>query len=446
MPLLLVCLALGALSLLTPSAPTYDPYSWIVWGREILELDLNTLEGPSWKPLPVILTTPFSLAGSDVAPQLWLVVARAGGLLALAMTFRLSSRLAGPAAGLIAATGLTLADEFVRNAMLGNSEPLLVGLVLLAIERHLDDRPTHAFALGTAAALMRPELWPFWGLYGLWLARDAPPRRRAAIAAAGATVLTLWFVPEWIGSGNPLRAADRALEPNLDSAAFAERPALEVLRQASLILMIPILVGAGLALLATRRPSAARSAERTLVVALGAAAAALLLVVALMTEAGFAGNLRYVALPAALVCVLAGAGWAGLIRAVADTRAGRAGAALVAVAVAALSIGSFEAPRLALAEDLREAREEAILYDDLSNAIALVGGRRAIDRCGGIYTGRFEVPAVAWELHKHLEDVDVFAIPPGHAFAIRGIALSRDPRFPRVAASRRWGVGRNCGP
>ena len=40
-----------------------------------------------------------------------------------------------------------------------------------------------------------------------------------------------------------------------------------------------------------------------------------MVVVALMTQAGFAGNLRYVALPAALVCVLAGAGWVGVIRA-----------------------------------------------------------------------------------------------------------------------------------
>ena len=37
--------------------------------------------------------------------------------------------------------------------------------------------------------------------------------------------------------------------------------------------------------------------------------------VAAMTEGGFAGNLRYVALPAALVCVLAGAGWVELVRA-----------------------------------------------------------------------------------------------------------------------------------
>ena len=40
----------------------------------------------------------------------------------------------------------------------------------------------------------------------------------------------------------------------------------------------------------------------------------LMIAVAAMTEGGFAGNLRYVALPAALVCVLAGAGWVELVR------------------------------------------------------------------------------------------------------------------------------------
>ena len=39
------------------------------------------------------------------------------------------------------------------------------------------------------------------------------------------------------------------------------------------------------------------------------AATVLMIVVALMTEGGFAGNLRYVALPAAIVCILAGVGW-----------------------------------------------------------------------------------------------------------------------------------------
>ena len=49
------CLVVGLLSLFWTDAPTYDPWSWLIWAREVTELDLNTVNGPSWKPLPVII-------------------------------------------------------------------------------------------------------------------------------------------------------------------------------------------------------------------------------------------------------------------------------------------------------------------------------------------------------------------------------------------------------
>jgi hypothetical protein len=92
------CVAVAALSLLLPSSPTYDPWAWIIWGREITQLDLVTTNGPSWKPLPALFTVPFALFG-DAAPSLWLVVARAGGLMGLVFAYRVARRLGGPAAG-----------------------------------------------------------------------------------------------------------------------------------------------------------------------------------------------------------------------------------------------------------------------------------------------------------------------------------------------------------
>ena len=233
-PLLPVCVALAALSLLTESGPTYDPWAWIIWGREITQLDLVTTGGPSWKPLPVMFTTPFALLGDDAAPGLWLVVARAGGLLAFVMAYRLGARLAGPVAGIVAAGSLVLADAFIRNFVRGNSEGLLVAFVLWAVERHLDGRRTQAFLLGFAAALLRPEVWPFWGLYGLWLvwqARGASPpwREIAVVFGSGAFALVVWFLPEYLGSGDWLRAASRARDPDPNSAAFADSPFVEVL-------------------------------------------------------------------------------------------------------------------------------------------------------------------------------------------------------------------------
>src|SRR5712672_1301541 len=92
--LVLACaeLAIAALSLLIPSTPSYEPWSWLVWGGEIAHLDLVTTGGPTWKPLPVIFTTGFSLFGG-AAPDLWLVVSRAGALMAVAMVFKMCVRL-----------------------------------------------------------------------------------------------------------------------------------------------------------------------------------------------------------------------------------------------------------------------------------------------------------------------------------------------------------------
>src|SRR5947209_9714913 len=85
-------LVLGALSLLIPSTPSYDPWAWLVWGREIAHVNLQTTGGPSWKPLPVLFTTVFAVFGK-AQPDLWLVIARAGALMALAMVFKLAWRL-----------------------------------------------------------------------------------------------------------------------------------------------------------------------------------------------------------------------------------------------------------------------------------------------------------------------------------------------------------------
>src|SRR6202043_3929000 len=80
--LIVVSLIVGGLSLLIPSTPSYDPWAWIVWGREIVHLKLHTTGGPTWKPLPVIFTTLFAPFG-QAEPDMWLVIARAGAFAAV---------------------------------------------------------------------------------------------------------------------------------------------------------------------------------------------------------------------------------------------------------------------------------------------------------------------------------------------------------------------------
>ena len=130
---------------------------------------------------------------------------------------------------MIAAGSLFLADEFIRNFFRGNSEGILVALCLWAIERHLDGRRRDAFLLGIAAALLRPEVWPFIALYGLYLIaadwhRSAASRRSRSCSAAASAWSILWFVPEYLGSGDFLRAADRARQPNPDSRRVRRAP------------------------------------------------------------------------------------------------------------------------------------------------------------------------------------------------------------------------------
>jgi hypothetical protein len=326
-----------------------------------------------------------------------------------------------------------IADEFIRNFARGNSEGLLVALVLWAVERHLDGHRTHAFLLGFAAALLRPEVWPFWGLYGLWLlVRDRNARTAALVIGSGVAALLLWFVPEYLGSGDWLRAASRARDPNPDSAAFADSPFLEVFVRSAAILAVPIYVGGVIAVVV-----AWRRRDRV-PLALAAVATILMVAVALMTEAGFAGNLRYVALPAAFVCVLAGAGWVAVVRAVRWPWA-------AALAIAALSVPFVVADVDKLDYDWEKVQYEANFYGpNLKAAIAKGGGEEQIKSCGKVFTGPFQVPSLAWRLHMHIDELDIFPFGPGTSLAMGSTPLSVDPRYPEYTKTVHWIVGRSC--
>src|SRR3954465_1391074 len=89
------CVAVAALSLLLVDQPAYDPMAWLIWGRQISEGFLETIAGPSWKPLPIVVTAPAAVVGDDPAVWAWLVVARTAGLLALYLAYRLAARLGG---------------------------------------------------------------------------------------------------------------------------------------------------------------------------------------------------------------------------------------------------------------------------------------------------------------------------------------------------------------
>jgi hypothetical protein len=393
----LVVLALTALTFLVPSAPTYDPWAWIIWGREILHFDLSTVDGPSWKPLPVLLTTPFALFGS-LAPDLWLFAARAGAIAGVVMAFRVARRLGGVPAGAAAAAAYAIAPWTLRNAAMGNSEGILVALVLAAVDRHLAGRYRHAFVFALGAGLLRPEVWPFLGLYGLWLFwRDAGARKLVAIGFAALPVL--WLLPELWGSGDLLRAAHRAHNPRANSAAFAEDPIGEVVRQflAMLTDVVKVAVPA-LALGWLLRRSHGRREQRV-ALALLVGGAVWVAEVAWMTNDGFSGNGRYLIMPGALACVLGGTALGWLVRALPGRLTRRA---LVVPAIAVLAAVGFAAPSVHRLDAVRaSAYYQARLTDGLPGVIERAGGKDRLLACGTPYTGAFQVPAIAWQLGVH---------------------------------------------
>lgn len=475
--LALASLGLAALSLLLPSTPTYDPWSWIIWGREIAHLDLVTTGGPSWKPLPVVFTTVFSLFGG-AAPDLWIVVARAGAFMAILLAFRLAARLtaevaggprvsrftpgwttrwgiAGWAAGLVAAAGVLTQTDFLRAVALANSEGLQIALVLWAIERHLDGNRRQALVLGFLAALLRPETWPFLGLYGLWLwFRDREQRRLLVVLAL--LVPVLWFLPEYWGSGNFNRAADRAAKPNPNSPAFAPNPFLEVLKDARPVLAGPLKLGAIIGALAALWGVVTR--RRWAPAGVLAGAVAWILLVAGMTAAGYSGNPRYLLLGTSLLAVVAGFGF-GTVIALAGRAAGRLRPGLEPLAAGALALvlvaGAWHwgvNSRVRNFERIGRALDyQAQLRSDLPGAIAAAGGRTRVLGCGPIGTGRYQVPMVAWTLGTHIRRVGLAAAPTGtvlQARASRRSALDPPPPLPRslreVGRSGPWIALQTC--
>jgi hypothetical protein len=436
--LLAACLILAALSLLAPWALAYDPDAWVVWGRELTRLELDTSAGPSWKPLPVVFTTPFALTG-DAAPALWLIVARAGGLLALAGAARLAWRLGGTVAAVTAAGAMALGPWWWFNTALGNSEGLLAAAALWAIDAHLDGRPRRAFMLGLAAALLRPEVWPFFLLYAAWLWRGRPEARRL-IAGGLAAWAALWFGPDVVGNGGALQASDAARGVfSEESAGNADFPALAVLEDAVEMFTIPVVIAAAVALVWPRRPVRAVASP---VAWLAAAAVAWVVLVAVATQAGYAGNPRYLVPAAALAVVVAGVGvarlrWIPVL-----------GPVVLLGAIAAIQTGD-------LRDQTDRLGERARTRDELAQVIERAGGADRLRACAPVRTVASMRAPVAWQLDVPMSDIGgsprsaavLFRVRPSGDDALQPNLPPADrARFRRAAREPRWELWTACRP
>lgn len=123
-------------------------------------------------------------------------------------------------------------------------------------------------------------------------------------------------------------------------------------------------------------------------------------IVAVMIQAGYAGNPRYLVAAAAVGCVLAGVGAAALAR----TRW-----AAVSILVALVAVVTVTGIRGRLAE----VEGRATLRHGVDTLVAQAGGPEALRACGTPRTSRGLRAAVAWHLRVPMAGLDEPARPPG---------------------------------
>lgn len=441
-PALALSGVLSGMSLLVVRpAPSYDPWAWLLWGREVLHGELSTVAGPAFKPLPVALCA--LLAGfGNAAPWLWVLLARTAAALAVVLAWRWGSRLGGGRglAGAAAALAVALCGQYLLYAASGLAEGLLLALALLALEGAAAGRPRRVLACAVGAALLRVETWPFLVVAGAvaWRRR---PQDRALILLAAVGVVAAWIVPELVGSGQALRSAARAQVPNPGQPALAHAPALASLRTAVALPLWPLWAGVGLLVW---RGFVGRSAPARLALVPAAAGTAWIALVAVMAEAGFSGEPRY-ALPGATLVAISGA--VGLVSAATSRPRSLAvpviGGALLAVAAAPALVR--------LAEVSAAQTHQWELQSALPTVIGRAGGADAVLACGTPYVARLRGPLLAYHLGVARSAVEPDRPPraPGVVFQA---SLSRAGRpvppvpegFRESATAGPWRVFASC--
>jgi hypothetical protein len=174
-------------------------------------------------------------------------------MLAIAMAYRLGSRLAAGRPALIAGARAAARRRLHRRRSGAATRRACSSRLPVGGRAPPRRPPPDAFLLGFAAALLRPEVWPFFGLYGLWLGW-IEPRRRVLVGASFAACGFLWFAPEYWARATGCAPAT-ARTSRTPTRRVRRLPFLEVFKRSASILSPPVLLGGLIALV---RPIRAR--------------------------------------------------------------------------------------------------------------------------------------------------------------------------------------------
>jgi hypothetical protein len=370
-----------ALVFYTNTRPGYDPYGWLIWGYQTLHLKLDLGGAPSWKPLPWLFTVPYSLFGG-AALRLWMITAVSFALSQSVFAGRITYRLVGssgvryPAIVAAVFSGIAVLgiQDYFHYILSVQSDPMITALVLGAIDCHLSGRPRWAFALGVLAALGRPEVWPFLGIYAIWAWRSIPSMRWF-IGAGLALIPVLWFGVPTITNGRPFVSGQLA---ELSPRELHQNKIIGTLHRFTALTYLPVQLGALLAI------GMAWVRRNWTVLILAAGAVGWIVVELAFVLHGWPGVPRYLFEPAAVTTVLAGVAIGWVLRDAASI--GRvvprwAGIALVAVLVGSLVPGALARVRTEHT-DLKHERARTVMIGRLKATISVLGGYQHVLACG----------------------------------------------------------------
>jgi hypothetical protein len=384
--------------------PGYDPYGWLVWGRQTIKGALDTNAAPSWKPLPYLFTLPYAVAGHY---QLWLwmitsvAISLSGVVFAARIAYRVTDapperRWAAYVAGAFAGLALLGISDYAHYVLSAQSDPLIASLCLGAIDCHLSRRPRWAFALLVLASLGRPEVWPFIAAYAIWAWLRVPPMRWLVVAGA-VVVLALWF-------GIPGLTSDSFFQAG--SHALGSGRAIHGNKATGIISRFLHLHETGLELMALLSVVLAVLRRDRTTLALAAGAVLWVIVEIAFALHGWPGVPRYM-FPAAAVMVVVAA--VGVGRLLAEPPRLSTAAGVIGIAVVAAVVISLVPPAISDAraehKDLNEQRVRTKEIGQLTGVIRRLGGAARLRGCGEPLT-RLEYQSIlAWNLNVNVATV-----------------------------------------
>ena len=209
----------AALILILRTRPGYDPYGWLDWGYQTLRGSLNLGGAPSWKPFTYLFNVPYAVFG-HYALWIWMETAvalsLAGAVFGGRIAYRLTEadgehRYAAIAAAIVGGAAVLAITQYMHYVMSVQSDPMLVTTCLAAIDCYLNRRYAWTWWLLALTALGRPEVWPFAGLYAIWVWRKFPSMRWMLYVGVIGNAF-LWFGVPTITNGRPDIAGQLALK------------------------------------------------------------------------------------------------------------------------------------------------------------------------------------------------------------------------------------------